>query len=216
MPTSSEQLNIPTAANRRPAPYVWATWLADFIASDVPCRAKLVARALYLNLPKGDGVPPAWHIEHAELVEQLRAEDERDLAVVQTEVPIKVDVGGITIAGKMDVRSEWAPSGRVVVKDAKTGGQRVSDQVQVLLYQHMEVVSGRTEAEKVSGELVYKDGTVHQVPYSWWQEPAVQRRLTKALDAIRAESLEVAPSRNNCIFCPLESFCHVAWAEEAA
>ena len=155
-------------------------------------------------------------VNNSSLITKVRLQDEGDFASVETEVPIKVDAGGITIAGKIDVRSEWSPFGRGMVKDVKTGNPRVSDQVQVLLEQHMEVVSGRTDSEKGGGERVYKDGTVQQVPYWWWQEPAVQRRLAEALDAIRRESLDVEPRRDNCLFCPLKLACHAAWTEEAA
>lgn len=120
----------------RDHPYVWATWLAKYLAGEQDCEWSFWFRAhrKHQKVMSGDFDLAKWNADHSALMTRRREELERAGYSVKVESQNQFRVRGQagTLAGKMDLVG-LKPSELLIV-DGKTGKQRNSDWFQVLIY----------------------------------------------------------------------------------
>lgn len=134
-------------------PYIWVTWLTKLISGESSCTFSLWFRARYRFeklLPGADLT--RWTSDHEELVRNRVVN--LQVAHISPKLEVAMTVNGrlATLSGKPDIRYEF--DGRAVFEDAKTGLERDSDHVQVLLYLWLHKLQTKQIG---SGRVVYRD-----------------------------------------------------------
>ena len=150
-------------ANLRPdGPYFWASWLSKY-RHDHHCGWQVWFQARHSrnswDREPNDFNLESWTKEHNDLVSETAQEWADKGYVVMLESQTKFNLTGrtATVAGKPDL-VVWRDKD-VVVIDVKTGQQRTSDVVQVLLYMWalpLQFLSFFRDKE-LRGQLVYRD-----------------------------------------------------------
>lgn len=196
-------------AVRRDGTYVWATWLSRLMAGDVSCEWGTWFKSHFKDYAKapGDFDLAAWTVKHTRLLRELRLErqaaGERVLIEGQTQFYHERPATGLVLSGKPDLLS--VSGGTVVVYDAKTGQQRSSDAVQVMIYMFCIPRSNPDyQSRTFKGMVVYGDQRVEIPPAAINEE--FERNMNYFLDILDAEDQPMkVPSPSECRFCDIAS-----------
>lgn len=194
--------------------YIWPTWIASLISSDKSCQWSAWFRAhfQYDKRPQeNENSLLVWKTEHAAMVRETEA-----LLRAQGYGPVTVEdqnkftyhgkaatVGGKPdLVGLRDIDFGDAPRSSAVIVDCKSGKERDSDVVQVLIYMllaphDIPALRGRT----LRGQVVYRS-RVHEVG---------EDDLGRMKDAIIAQVQRTAadeeprrtPSAGECKHCDI-------------
>lgn len=119
--------------------YVWVSWLSKLMAGEISCEWQSWFKAHFQGYDKqpSDFDQARWMQEHTDGIRGLTARLRKARLQVTLEGQNSFNYRtqtGITIAGKPDL---IAIGEKAVVWDVKTGKQRASDQIQVMLYMLM-------------------------------------------------------------------------------
>lgn len=205
---------------RRNIAYVWATWLAPFLAAERQCAWSLWYRANYVYEKRPDtnaGNLAKWKGEHGDMV-QRRADHLRlDDWCVYTEQQNAFKVKGRTaiLAGCPDivaVRTEspeaskaFAATGeadmpaQAVVEDCKTGKRRDTDIFQVHMYiQFLPRIHPALGQHQLVGSVVYKDGNV-----SVSADASIHERTIELMRSVAEAEPTRTPSVGECARCDI-------------
>lgn len=189
----------------RPAPYVSASWLSKLMAGEDACRWKLWFKAhnKFEKVP-GDLKLAEWTVEHTDML-QARAEELRDEGYevfVEGQNDFRLEGrNGATLSGKADIVAMRGDDAFVV--DCKTGGDKNSDKIQVLLYMlALPIRTPHCRGRRLRGEVQYRSGVV-PIPAEA-VDAQLKERLRKYMDiAASSEAPLKTPSYSECHFCGL-------------
>ncbi len=190
-------------AEPRSNPYVWVTWLTRQLAGEDSCLWKLWFRAnhTYARTPT-DFDLARWTADHTQLLHaraaELRAQGYAVFVEGQNEFRLR-GANGATLAGKADIVAIGAADAFVV--DCKTGKERTSDKLQVLLYMLALPHSvAHCRSRQLGGEVHYRDAAVR---IAATDVDEVFRGMVKAAMDLAAGPQPPArtPSASECRFC---------------
>jgi len=190
-------------AEPRSNPYVWATWLTRQIAGEESCRWKLWFRAnhTYDRIPT-DFDLARWTADHTRLLHdragELRAQGYAVYLEGQNEFRLKGN-NGATLSGKADIVAIGKDDAFVI--DCKTGKERTSDKLQVLLYMlALPLGPAHCRGRLLRGEVQYREAVV---PIAASKVDDAFREMVKdAMNvAASAEPPARTPSPSECRFC---------------
>ena len=203
----------------RTNPYVWVTWLTKQLAGEDSCRWKLWFRAnhTYDRVP-GDFDLARWTADHTQLLSAQAAElRDQGYAVYlegQNDFRLK-GANGATLAGKADIVAVGRTD--AVVIDCKTGKERNSDKLQVLLYMlALPLTAVHCRGRQLRGEVRYRDDGVGVAASSVDDE--FRAMVKDAMDLAAAPSAPPrTPSASECRYCDVTAAdCHDRIDEPAA
>jgi len=201
-------------ATKRDGVFVWITWLSKVMAGEQSCEWASWFKAHHENYDKApsDFDTAKWNIEHTRRLRELQLERRKlgERVFLESENAIRLTLpSGVVIAGKPDLITlpdgqpptlrVWPPT----IYDVKTGRERCSDRIQVMLYMHLAPQAipayGGT---RPAGCVVYNDSRV-DIPAK-----AVDQKFIEAFEYFLGviAGLEPAlrvPSRNECRFCDI-------------
>lgn len=146
-------------AKPRTAPFIWTTWLASVMSGDNPCHWQAwfqTHNELTEKQPSNFDLA-GWKIDHTRLLSELTKELSSGKEVlIRTEYPLSHSFGkyGTRLKGAADIVC-WDKS-LVKVFDCKTGKERSSDQIQVMLYMWQLAQSPDFSGHRIEGEVVYR------------------------------------------------------------
>ena len=189
----------------RPAQYVSASWLSKLMVGEETCLWKLWFKAhnKFERVP-GDFNLAKWTVDHTDML-QARAEGLRGEGYevfVEGQNDFRLDgKNGATLAGKADIVALLGDDACVV--DCKTGGDKNSDKIQVLLYMlALPINTPHCRGRTLRGEVQYRGGVVHIPPEE--VDSQLRERLRRFMDiAAASEAPLKTPSHSECRFCGL-------------
>lgn len=193
---------------KRTGSYVWVTWLSRLMAGEVQCVWAPWFRTHFTEYkrPPSDVQLAQWQAEHTRLLLELAGEREALGEIVYRETQNRFQVrwpSGVVLAGAPDLVAIDRDR-NVVVYDVKTGQQRQSDLIQVMLYTLcLPAGSPIYKGRRVSGCVVYKSGERAAVPS---EAISVDFRETARyfLDLLDSEtSPRRRPSVHECRYCDI-------------
>ena len=182
-----------------------ASWLSKQIAGEDSGRWKLWFKAhnKFEKVP-GDFNLAKWTVDHTDMLqartEELRGEGYE--VFVEGQNDFKLDgKNGATLSGKADIVAIRDDDACVV--DCKTGGDKNSDKIQVLLYMlALPINAPHCRGRRLRGEVQYRSGLVHIPPEE--VDSHLRERLRRFMDiAAASEAPLKVPSYSECNFCGL-------------
>ena len=195
----------------RPSPYVWTTWLTKPMAAEQQClfSSWFKAHFTYEKLPSGFNLAK-WSAEHGEMVavraKALGAEGYTVYLEDQNSFRVRGKSGAV-LSGKPDIVA--VKEGEMLVVDCKTGQQRNSDVMQVLLDMFMLPLPNGHRAyngQTVTGEIMYRKNSVELPPEAL---NGFEENFARTMTVVIApEPPEPIPSYRECSFCDIcEAYC---------
>jgi len=189
----------------REAPYIWVTSLAKAMSGEASCLWAPWFKAHHQDTEKvpSDFNTAKWMLEHTSLLTDTRESMDVDGAAVTVEGQnhFHYERNGTILAGKADIVVRKGSEALVI--DCKTGQERASHQVQVLIYMHVlpkciPELAGYT----MSGRLVYPH---HQVPIP---ASSVSEKFLASFERFMdilssTKPAHKAPSFYECRFCDI-------------
>jgi hypothetical protein len=187
----------------RRSPYTWTTWLTALLAGEASCWFAPWVKSHFKidKLERSDFDLVAWKAQHTDMVDarvtQLRADGWTVTVEDQNFFTLRGRTG--TLSGKPDILAIRDLDALVI--DCKGGKHRTADVQQVLLYMFALPLGTRLqEGMRLSGEVQYRDGSVHVRPDDF--TPELRKRITDAMLRVSAEAQPLAvPSVRECAFC---------------
>lgn len=193
-------------ATKRDGVFIWITWLAKVMAGDQSCQWASWFKAHLEDYDKApsDFDSAKWKIDHTRKLRELRLERQKlgERVFLEGENQIRFTAAsGAVVAGRPDLIA--VSNGQPTVYDVKTGQQKASDQVQVLIYMYLlPLTVAAYRGAKPTGCVVYNQARVTIPP------EAVDAAFTENFEYFLSviDSTEPAlkvPSRNECRFCDI-------------
>ncbi len=202
-------------------PFVWVTWIPPLLAGDTHCEFMLHQLGNFVAPKSNDELPASWFDDHNRLVSEVSDQYQQIGRTVRIEDENRVEIvskSGVKVVGKPDILVEEVLTGpdksRGIIVDAKTGRQRSKDRLQVMLYMLMtnaaRSISGISQMP--DGQLVYKDGTTIDIPYTEITDD-FKKSVSRLLAIVAlAEPPDPRPS-GYCRFCKFLDICPSAEQE---
>ena len=188
--------------------FIWVTWLTKLIAGEQQCEFQSWLKSHYKYTKAGGSGNfslTKWTIDHNKLVHKVRDELEADgyKVTIEDQNSFRLRLpGDITVSGKADIialHEKKVP----FVDDCKTGRQKNSDQVQVMLYMiFLPKCIERYENTIFEGRVIYKDG---EVPIHWEDvDDGLKEVVWDLIKRIGGdEPPRKVPSTNECKWCDI-------------
>jgi hypothetical protein len=194
------------ATRRGGGVFIWITWLAKVMAGEQACEWASWFKAHFEGYEKApsDFDAAKWKIVHTRKLRELRLERQKlgERAFLEGENQIRYTApSGVVVVGKPDLIA--VSKGRPTVYDVKTGKQKASNEVQVLLYMYLlpQAVPAY-RGTRPAGCVVYNDSRV-EIPAEAVDEAFIQNfEYFLGIIASGEPALKV-PSRNECRFCDI-------------
>jgi hypothetical protein len=202
----------------RNKPYIWVSWLAKYIAGEIMCDWNVWFRAHYTydKIP-GDFNLVKWTADHVSLLRKRTAQLQHDDWTVQIEDQnsFKYETDRYIVAGKPDIVASKAPdlvSSRTnitivgedshVVEDCKTGKQRFSDCIQVILYaKFLKKLNG----VPYEGNVVYNKNIIPIEMRMYDGRSNFDDTISEAMKKLSCEvPPKKYPSKQECSRCDIE------------
>ncbi len=188
----------------RAEPYVWVSWITKLLAGESSCVWSAWFRAHYQTAKGPNNFDmAAWLMEHAAMLRRTASEHEEEGYAVFTEGQNLFALAGKagTLAGKPDVVAVKGAEGWVL--DNKTGSPKLSDRVQVMVYQWaLPKTIPAFAGVRFSGKVVYATGHSIIGP-----EEVDALFIKKVADLMKEVCGDVeprkAPSFQECSYCPI-------------
>lgn len=203
-------------------PSVYAKHLAGLLSGDSECLYATWFRSKYWYTKIEDKTfdMAAWTSDHTAMVNAQRDALVADGWTVTLESANKFELEGKAgvLVGKPDIEAaKWA-NGQVVamrILDCKTGRKRNADWWQVLLYIYAKLKKQPDLLTAISGEVVYKDQTVHV--HAGELNAARVAQLGATMRDVCAERAPTAsPSAQACRYCDISAeYCHARYDKPA-
>ena len=189
----------------RQAPYVVVSWISKLMAGEEACLWKLwfEAHNKFDKVP-GDFNLAQWTVDHAEMLSARACELRRQgyEVFVEAQNDFKLDgKNGARLSGKADIVAIRDDDALIV--DCKTGGDKNSDKIQVLLYMlALPINVTHCRGTILRGEVQYSSGVVHLPPER--VDAKLRARLKVFMDvAASHQEPNKTPSWSECGFCGL-------------
>lgn len=183
--------------------YAWVTWLAELMAHEKHCKYAVSFRSQYQMKRPPSNYDPSLHdrlvIDRAK---QLKAEGFTVYLEYANSFKVHGQTFDICVAGRPDIVAE--KNGWFVVEDIKTGREKLSHQMQVLLYMLLLPLAPETQhrfrGQLPHGRLVYPHKIV-EIP-KIKINPAFKQSLRDVIAQISPPKLaEPTPSHWECRYC---------------
>ena len=190
--------------------YVWVTWLSKLMSGEVQCHWGAWFKTHYTGYRTQpiNAQLASWTVEHnqylAELINKRKALGEITYKEDQNKFRVR-RTSGLVIAGKPDLVTYNKTTGQYTVYDVKTGNQRQSDIIQVMLYCYcLPYASPIYKGKILDGCVVYKMDKV-EVP-SKMVDDAFTKKAVYFLNMIESPNApDKCPSSIECEYCDLSS-----------
>ncbi len=192
----------------RTGPYVWVTWLSRLMAGNVACQWAPWFRTHYTGFARApsDFQLAVWNVDHTQLLDEVTKErsalGEGTYREDQNQFRVRRP-SGLLIAGKPDLVA-IDDAGHCKVYDAKTGNQRQSDVIQVMLYMMMLPYGpAMYKGKSFSGCVAYKTGARSDIPAKAIDD-AFRKQVTYFLDILESEDPPArTPGPSECRYCDI-------------
>ncbi len=191
--------------SKRNSPYVWVTWLTKPLAGEESCQWKLWFKSNFQFTKRPSDFNLAkWSAEHTALTE-TRAKELRDngySVYIEDQNSFKLQGGnGAVLSGKADIVA--VKDGDACVIDCKTGSEKHSDKLQVLLYMYvLPKTIARYRGLSLRGEVQYSDH-ITSIGVDEIDDRFKGLIRGKMNLAASVEEPEKAPSFGECRFCDI-------------
>jgi hypothetical protein len=188
--------------------YIWVTWLSKLMSGEVQCHWGAWFKTHYTDYRTQpiDAQLASWTVEHnqylTELINERQALGEITYKEDQNKFRVK-RASGLVIAGKPDLISYNKATGQYTVYDVKTGNQRQSDIIQVMLYCYcLPYASPIYKGKMLDGCVVYKTDRI-EVP-SKMVDDAFTKKAVYFLNILEFPNApDKCPSSVECEYCDL-------------
>jgi len=144
--------------NPRKSPYIYVKWLADIMSGAVTChwQSWFQSHNQLTEKQPSDFDLTGWIIDHTKMLTELKEKliEEGYNPLIEQHIKHKIPNMNAEISGKSDCIIE--KEDKVIVYDCKTGKERTSDQVQVMLYMYI-LSKGKYSGKEIKGLVMYKD-----------------------------------------------------------
>ncbi len=192
----------------RPEPYMWITWLSKLMTGEISCEWQTWFKTHFTGYDKvpSDFDLAKWTVEHNMLLRELRLDLQKEAQYTYLEAQNQFRYQhalGAVISGKPDLIMHGKDKS-ITVYDAKTGQQRGSDNIQVMLYMNfLPKCHDRYKGETLEGCVVYNLQNRVKI-----QAAAVDKKFIDNVDyfarIITAEEPPLKnPSKQDCKFCDI-------------
>lgn len=189
----------------RSSPYIYVTWLTKLLAGEEQCQWKSWFKAHYRwEKPLSDFDLAQWTANHTQMLQARAAVMRKEGYAVYIEGQNDFRLqgkSGATLAGKPDIVG--VKNGRCLVVDCKTGQERHSDKIQVLIYMLL-LTQTHTACNglPIDGEVQYSTGSVSVRAEDLTDQFRTQfRELMHKLG--EPTPLVRVPSQSECRFCDI-------------
>lgn len=190
--------------------YVWVTWLSKLMAGEVQCHWGAWFRTHYTGykMQPIDAQLASWTVEHnqylTDLINERKASGEITYKEDQNRFRVRRP-SGLVIAGKPDLITYNKTTERYTIYDVKTGSQRQSDIIQVMLYCYcLPYASPIYKGKMLDGCVAYKTERV-EVP-SKMVDDAFTKKAAYFLNIMESPNApDKCPSSVECEYCDLSS-----------
>lgn len=197
-------------AKPRDGLYVWVTWLSKLMSGEVQCHWSAWFKTHYTDYRTQpiDAQLASWTVEHnqylAELIKKRKSLGEITYKEAQNKFRVR-RTSGLVIAGKPDLIAYNKTTGQYTVYDVKTGSQRQSDIIQVMLYCYcLPYASPIYKGKMLDGCVVYKTDKI-EVP-SKMIDDAFTKKAIYFLNIVESPNApDKCPSSIECEYCDLSS-----------
>lgn len=193
----------------RSKPYIWATWLAGYLAGDA-CKWKTWYRAHFkyekLQDPEKAAFLAEWTKKHDDMVQRFLEECNENLEWSLLEDDAKFTIKGkvADLSGKPDLVVKYKNLATPIILEFKTGIQRDSDFAQARIYQFALTKSRMLKLDDgcyPDASVVYRSGPV-EVTYYVDEE----HLIVDAIKKIGSEyPLRRVPSVKECSRCDIRT-----------
>ncbi len=195
-----------TKTKVRTQPYAIVKWLTRLLAGEQSCVWSVWFRAHHIAASQPSEFDfDKWKIDHTALLRPVIRKLALDGYKVSTEEQNQFKWKGKlgTLAGKPDVVAIDDEQKEACVVDAKTGKERVSDRVQVMVYMWvMPMVVPQLKDIPLYGKVVYSNKEVDISPNEI--TPAFKNNVTDLLkEVFGPEPPPKVPSYSECRWCPI-------------
>jgi hypothetical protein len=187
-------------AQLRKQPFIYLTWLKNYLIGDDLCRWSIWHRIYYqYEQAKSDFDNVKYNIEHAAWVDELRKRYINEGYEVIPEVPVYIRGRIAQLKGRVDLVA-LREDGNLII-EAKTGTPRQSDKVQIMLYiWALPKTQTRFQGGTFDGVLAYKS---HEIEVSALEidERFLMHFTQFTKDILSAEPDRKYPSPRECKWC---------------
>ena len=198
--------------------FFWPTWATRLIAGEDHCFFKSWFKSHYRNYDKmpNDFNMAGYAIKHTAMIRERTDALERlgYRVLIEDQNSFKFSYNGATISGKPDIvafgRDETVAGEMVeeaVIEDAKSGKAKISDQIQIYIYQiFLPLAVPEYAAVKFKGEVLYKPGIQNvEIPETIIDDQSLRDEVFKTIDKIIGPEINArcVPSRSECRFCDI-------------
>ncbi|KKN75682.1 hypothetical protein LCGC14_0377850 [marine sediment metagenome] len=204
---------------KRPLAFVWPTWITKLITGEDNCFFKSWLKSHYQNYDKtpSDFNSAMWNIAHTKILRSRvdMLTDKGYRVLIEDQNSFKLDYcsnagDSCVISAKPDILAlgqcgdgtEFAE-----ISDAKSGKQKSSDQLQVMLYQILlPLAVSDYAATKFSGCVVYKEGVPNvDIPNTIADDKGLREQIFSTIDKIIGPEVACrkTPSKMECRFCDI-------------
>ncbi len=150
------------ASLRNGGPYVWASWITKIITGEESCHWKLWFKSHHTYEKNPSSFDQVTWVTHHTTLLRSRAEELRDegyQVFLEDQNSFRLEgKNGAVISGKPDIVA--INNHDVLVVDCKTGKEKPSDKMQVLIYMLMLPLSephkGKVRGVQIRGEIQYQ------------------------------------------------------------
>lgn len=198
---------------KRSHAYAWVTWLAELLAHEKHCKYAVSFRSQYqLKTPPSTYDPSEHDRLLIDRANQLKAEGLTVYLEYENSFTVHGQTFDICVAGRPDIVAE--KNGWFVVEDIKTGRQKLSHEMQVLLYMLLLPLAPETkhrfQGQIPHGRLIYPD-KILEVPQIKIN-PTFKQGLRQVIGQISPPKLaQPTPSHWECRYCKVpHSYCPVS------
>lgn len=196
-------------------PYFTVKTLAGLLSGDNQCHASawIKSRFWYAKEPSTFDFAK-WTMDHKALVERRILELAKPGVTVENQNKFTLEGQQAVLVGKQDIVA-WLDAETVLVSDAKTGNQRLTDWWQVLIYMTcLPLAKPAFRGKTIRGEIVYTNGVI-EIPQTDLTEERKAAIWAKIRELARAQAFPTTPSAQECAFCDIGD-CTDRIAAEAA
>jgi len=145
-------------AESRDSPYIWVTWLATIMSGSITCHWQSWFKSQnQLTEKQSDDFDLAgWTIDHTKMLTELNKKltEENYNPIIEQGIKYEIPDSNAVIAGKPDCVIE--KKNEVIIYDCKTGKEKISNQVQVMIYMYL-LQKNKTYKKQIRGIIKYKD-----------------------------------------------------------
>lgn len=186
-------------AEERNSPYIWVTWLAKIMSGDTTCHWQGWFRTKNKLTEKqpSDFDLIGWTIEHTRMLTELKEKliKENHKPIIEEFVKYEIPNSDAVICGKPDCVVETKDN--IVIYDCKTGNEKDSDKVQVMLYMYI-LSKGEFGGKQIKGIIIYKDNKIEiSLPENF------EENFNFFVDRLISEESPVKNPGDDCKFCDI-------------